>query len=131
MRASIDLVRLHETKGGQEHGRWGQWYLGIAQGAENQVQEQQEDAQGVQEVGSNGKDRENQIVGRVAISRKDARMANAAFATLGFPLLVIDAFRTDRGSEFANPTSMTCWMHSIFEGPSPARATCTRAPTGS
>lgn len=37
-----------------------------------------------------------------ASGRKDARLVKAAFATLGFPLTDIDAFHTDRDSEFAN-----------------------------
>ena len=43
-----------------------------------------------------------EIVGHAASGRKDARLAKAAFATLGFPLTDIDVLHTDRGSEFAN-----------------------------
>ena len=42
------------------------------------------------------------IVEHAASGRKDARLAKAAFATLGFPLTDIDVFHTNRGSEFAN-----------------------------
>ena len=44
-----------------------------------------------------------EIVGHAASGRKDARLAKAAFATLGFPPADIDVLRADRGGEFANP----------------------------
>lgn len=43
-----------------------------------------------------------EIVGHAASSRKDSRLAKAAFATLGLPLTDIDVFHTGHGSEFAN-----------------------------
>lgn len=46
--------------------------------------------------------RNREIAGHAASGRKVARLAKAAFATLGFPLTDIDVLRTDRGSEFAN-----------------------------
>ena len=47
--------------------------------------------------------RNREIVGHAASGRKDARLAKAAFATLGFPPADIDVLRANRGSEFANP----------------------------
>lgn len=46
--------------------------------------------------------RNREVVGHAASERKGARLVKAAFATLRFPLTDIGAFRTDRGSEFAN-----------------------------
>ena len=43
-----------------------------------------------------------EIAGRGASERKDARLVKPAFATLDFPISDIEAFRTDRGSEFDN-----------------------------
>ena len=43
-----------------------------------------------------------EIVGHSAGERKDARLVKSAFATLDFPLDDIEAFHTDRGSEFDN-----------------------------
>ena len=43
-----------------------------------------------------------EIVGHSAGTRKDARLARSAFATLSFPISGIEVFHTDRGSEFDN-----------------------------
>lgn len=43
-----------------------------------------------------------EIVGHGASERKDARLVKSAFATLDFPISDIEAFHTDRGSEFDN-----------------------------
>ena len=43
-----------------------------------------------------------EIVGHSADVRKDAQLVKAAFATLEFPVSVIEVFHTDCGSEFDN-----------------------------
>lgn len=43
-----------------------------------------------------------EVVGRSAGPGKDARLVKSAFATLSFPISDIEAFHTDRGSEFDN-----------------------------
>lgn len=43
-----------------------------------------------------------EIVGHSAGPGRDARLVKSAFATLSFPISDIEAFHTDRGSEFDN-----------------------------